>query len=52
MDFVPNFDPMSVKALNVQKKFMLSHGCLENDFDVEEWMVPEFAEDAARSLLT
>ena len=30
---------------------MLSHGYIENDFDVFEWAAPEFLEKAATELL-
>ena len=30
---------------------MLSHGYIENDFDVFEWAMPEFLEKAAAELL-
>ncbi len=30
---------------------MLSHGYIENDFDVQEWAAPEFLEKAATELL-
>ena len=30
---------------------MLSHGYIENDFDVNEWAAPEFLEKAAKELL-
>jgi hypothetical protein len=30
---------------------MLSHGYIENDFDVFEWAAPEFLEKAAAELL-
>lgn len=30
---------------------MLSHGYIENDFDVFKWAVPEFLEKAAKELL-
>jgi len=34
-----------------QKDFMLSHGYIENDFDVFEWAEPKFLEQAAKELL-
>ena len=30
---------------------MLSHGYIENDFDVQKWAAPEFLEQAAKELL-
>ena len=35
----------------IGKDFMLSHGYIENDFDVHEWAAPEFLEKAAKELL-
>ncbi len=30
---------------------MVSHGYVENDFDVHEWAAPDFLEQAAQELL-
>ena len=48
---VPNLSPYNLAALEINKDFMLSHGYIENDFDVHEWAAPEFLEQAARELL-
>ncbi|MFN2205571.1 MAG: ABC transporter substrate-binding protein [Candidatus Promineifilaceae bacterium] len=51
VDMVPNLSPYNLAALEINKDFMLSHGYIENDFDVHEWAAPEFLEQAARELL-
>jgi hypothetical protein len=35
----------------VAKDFMLRHGYIKRDFDVEKWAAPEFLEKAARELV-
>lgn len=50
MDFVPNLGPMNLAALNIEKEFMLSHGYIQNDFRIEDWTAPEFAEAALMDL--
>ena len=34
----------------IGKDFMLSHGYIKNDFDVQKWAAPEFLEQAAKEL--
>ena len=51
VDMVPTLSPYNLEALQINKDFMLSHGYIENDFDVYEWAAPEFFEQAARELL-
>jgi len=34
---------MNLAALEIEKNWMLSHGCIKNDFDAPEWAAPEFA---------
>jgi ABC-type nitrate/sulfonate/bicarbonate transport system substrate-binding protein len=38
-------------TLQINKDFMLSHGYIENDFDVHEWAAPEFLEQAMKELV-
>jgi hypothetical protein len=38
-------------CVEIGKDSMLSHGYIENDFDVYEWAAPEFLEKAAKELL-
>jgi len=51
VDMVPNLSAYNLEALQINKDFMLSHGYIENDFDVFEWAAPEFLEKAAEELL-
>ncbi len=51
LDMVPVLSPYNLQALQINKDFMLSHGYIENDFDVFEWAAPEFLEKAAAELL-
>ncbi len=52
IDLVPNLSPQNLASIEVAKDFMLSHGYIQNDFDVQEWAAPEFLEQAARERLT
>jgi len=51
VDLVPNLSPQNLVAVDIGKEFMLCHGYIKNDFDVNEWAAPEFLEQAARELL-
>jgi ABC-type nitrate/sulfonate/bicarbonate transport system substrate-binding protein len=51
VDIVPNLSPQNLASIEIGKDFMLSHGYIQNDFDVREWAAPEFLEQAARELL-
>ncbi len=51
VDMVPNLSPLNLASVEIGKDFMLSHGYIKNDFDVNEWAAPEFLEQAARELL-
>jgi ABC-type nitrate/sulfonate/bicarbonate transport system substrate-binding protein len=51
VDMVPSLSPYNLEALQINKDFMLSHGYIENDFDVFEWAAPEFLEQASKELL-
>jgi ABC-type nitrate/sulfonate/bicarbonate transport system substrate-binding protein len=51
IDMVPNFSPQNLVSVEIGKNFMLSHGYIKNDFDVQKWAAPEFLEQAARELL-
>jgi hypothetical protein len=48
---VPNLSPQNLASVEIGKKFMLKHGYLKNDFDVQKWAAPEFLEQAAKELL-
>jgi ABC-type nitrate/sulfonate/bicarbonate transport system substrate-binding protein len=51
VDMVPNLSPQNLISVEIGKDFMLSHGYIRNDFDVNDWAAPEFLEQAARDLL-
>jgi ABC-type nitrate/sulfonate/bicarbonate transport system substrate-binding protein len=51
IDMVPNLSPQNLVSVDIGKTFMLSHGYIKNDFDVNKWAAPEFLELAARELL-
>lgn len=51
VDMVPNLSPQNLASVEIGKNFMLSHGYIKNDFDVQKWAAPEFLEKAARELL-
>jgi ABC-type nitrate/sulfonate/bicarbonate transport system substrate-binding protein len=51
VDMVPNLSPLNLASVEVGKNFMLKHGYIKNDFDVNKWAAPEFLEQAAKALL-
>jgi len=51
IDMVPNLSPQNLASVEIGKDFMLSHGYIKKDFDVNKWAAPEFFETAARELL-
>jgi ABC-type nitrate/sulfonate/bicarbonate transport system substrate-binding protein len=51
IDMVPNLSPQNLVSVEIGKDFMLSHGYIKNNFDVNKWAAPEFLEQAARELL-
>jgi ABC-type nitrate/sulfonate/bicarbonate transport system substrate-binding protein len=51
VDMVPNLSPLNLASVEIGKNFMLSHGYIKNDFDVNKWAAPEFLEKAAKELL-
>ena len=50
-DMVPSLSPRNMAQIEIGKDFMVSHGYIDNDFDVHEWAAPEFLEQAAQELL-
>ena len=48
IDLVPNLSPQNMARIEVGKNFMLSHGYIKNDFDVQKWAAPQFLEQAAK----
>ncbi|MCJ7641730.1 MAG: ABC transporter substrate-binding protein [Desulfobacterales bacterium] len=51
VDMVPNLSPLNLASVEIGKNFMLSHGYIKNNFDVQKWAAPKFLEKAARELL-
>ena len=51
VDMVPNLSPQNLACVKIGKDFMLEHGYIKNDFDVNEAAAPEFLEQAAKALL-
>jgi len=51
VDMVPNLSAQNMAMVRIGKQFMLEHGYIKNDFDVEKWAAPEFFEQAASELL-
>jgi len=51
VDMVPSLSIKNMECIRIGKEFMLSHGYIQNDFDVAEWARPEFLERAAMDVL-
>jgi len=51
VDMVPSLSAQNLACINIGKDFMVSHGYIKNDFDVNEWAAPEFLEQAATEVL-
>ena len=51
VDMVPNLSPQNMACVEIGKNFMLKHGYMKNDFDVQEWAAPEFLEQATKQLI-
>jgi ABC-type nitrate/sulfonate/bicarbonate transport system substrate-binding protein len=51
VDMVPNLSALNLASVEIGKNFMLSHGYIKRDFDVQKWAAPEFLEQAAKELI-
>ena len=51
VDMVPSLSAQNLQCIKIGKDFMLSHGYIKNDFDVDAWAAPEFLEQAAVEVL-
>jgi ABC-type nitrate/sulfonate/bicarbonate transport system substrate-binding protein len=51
VDMVPSLSAQNLQCIKIGKDFMLSHGYIRNDFDVDRWAAPEFLEQAATEVL-
>jgi hypothetical protein len=40
-----------MQTIKIGRDFMVRHGYIKNDFDVDEWACPEFLEQAATQVL-
>jgi len=43
--------PSNLVSVEIGKDFMLSHGYIKHDFDVQKWAAPEFLEQAEKNFL-
>ena len=50
-DMVPSLSPRNMAQIEIGKDFMLKHGYIKNDFDVQKCSAPEFLEQAAKELI-
>ena len=51
VDMVPSLSARNLATIGIGKDFMVSHGYIEHDFDVNTWAAPEFLEQAAEEVL-
>jgi len=51
VDMVPSLDAINMKAIKIGKDFMLKHGYIKNDFDVDKWARPEFLEQGVQAYM-
>jgi hypothetical protein len=51
IDMVPHLSLQNLASVEIGRDFMLSHGYIKHDFDVQKWAAPEFLEQAAKELL-
>ena len=51
VDMVPSLSAQNMESIKIGKDFMVSHGYIKRDFDVDEWARPEFLEQAAEEVL-
>ncbi|MGB5382684.1 MAG: hypothetical protein WBN19_02475 [Lutimonas sp.] len=51
VDMVPSLNAKNMQCIKIGKDFMLKHGYIKNDFDVEKWARPDFLEQAATEVL-
>lgn len=51
IDMVPNLSAQNLASVEIGRDFMLKHGYIKNNFDVQKWAAPEFLETAAKELL-
>ncbi|MDN3641914.1 hypothetical protein QWY87_04335 [Lutimonas halocynthiae] len=49
VDMVPSLNATNMKAIKIGKDFMLEHGYIKNDFDVDKWARPEFLQQGVHA---
>lgn len=49
-DLVPNLSAQNRAGLTIEKDFLLKHGYIKNDFDIDQWADPSYLEEAYASL--
>jgi len=49
-DLVPNLSAKNLAAIDIQKKFLLDHKYIKNDFSVHDWADSSYLEKALQSL--
>jgi len=49
-DFEPNLSAQNLAGIQLQKKFLLSHGYVKRDFNVQDWAAPDLLAEAHRTL--
>jgi ABC-type nitrate/sulfonate/bicarbonate transport system substrate-binding protein len=49
-DFEPNLSPQAIKGVEIEKNFLLSHGYIQKDFDINDWVDARFLNEAKESL--
>ena len=49
-DFVPNLSAQNLAAIDIQKRWLLAHGVIRNDFDLANWAAPQFLAEALAGL--
>jgi len=51
VDMVPSLSAQNMECVRIGKDFMLEHGYIKNDFDVDEWAQPKFLEQAFHQVI-
>lgn len=50
VDMVPSLNAKNMQCIKIGKDFMLKHGYIKKDFDVNKWARPEFLENAVQAV--
>lgn len=43
---MPSLAPQLRAALKIEKDFLLAHGYIKNDFEIDDWIDPGYLEEA------